>query len=156
MRSSGTAGGGSGCEALRSPAIVAILLSALAASLRAAAAVPDLTSRRSQSVQVVVRAVDRAGAALVERLAGRVVRPLPIIRGFAARLPAAHLRALKRSPLVASATGDVRVSLAGAVRAAGAEGTSPLGVIADQIGVAELWARGLTGAGVEGVGFRPS
>jgi len=71
MRSSGTAGGGSGCEALHPLAIVAILLSALFASHRTAAAVPDLTSRRSQSVEVVARAVDRAGAeALVERLAG--------------------------------------------------------------------------------------
>jgi hypothetical protein len=71
MRSSGTAGGGSGCEALRPLAIVAILLSALVASHRAAAAVPDLTNRRSQSVELVVRAAERAGAeALVERLAG--------------------------------------------------------------------------------------
>jgi hypothetical protein len=44
-----TAGGGNGCGALRSLAIVAILLSALVASHRAAAAVPDLTSRRSHS-----------------------------------------------------------------------------------------------------------
>jgi peptidase inhibitor I9 len=101
---------------------------------------------------VVVRAIDRAGAeTLVERLADRVVRPLPIVRGFAARLPAAHLRALKRSPLVASVTRDVRVSLVGA---AGAEGTSPLGVIADQIGVAELWARDRPAPGWRG--FRPS
>ena len=102
-----------------------------------------------------MRAIARAGAeTLVERLADRVVRPLPIVRGFAARLPAAHLRALKRSPLVASVTRDVRVSLVGAAGAAGAKGTSPLGVIADQIGVAELWARDRPAPGWRG--FRPS
>jgi serine protease AprX len=150
MRSGGTAGDGSGCTTIRRLAILASLLSALVAASPAAAAVPDLRASGPQVAPVIVRAVDVRGArALVERLGGAVTRPLPIVGGFAARVPETRLRRLARSPVVRSVSRDARVSLAGEGDGAGAEAASPLAEIAAQIGVDQLWAHGLTGAGVD-------
>jgi serine protease AprX len=150
MRSRGTAGGGYGCLTFHLLAILASLLSALVAARPAAAAVPDLRPPSSGLVQVIVRAGDPAGAeALVERLGGHVVRPLPIIGGFAARMAGDRIAVLERSPLVRSVSPDARVSLAGEEGEAAGGGGNPLAEIADQIGVDELRAHGLSGAGVD-------
>lgn len=68
------------------------------------------------SAAVVVRAYPLATpvvAALVQRLGGEVTRRLPIIDGFAARLPARALPTLAASPVVAALWPDTRVRLHG-------------------------------------------
>jgi len=68
------------------------------------------------SAAVVVRAYPHATpvvAALVQRLGGEVTRRLPIIDGFAARLPARALPTLAASPVVAALWPDTRVRLHG-------------------------------------------
>jgi hypothetical protein len=150
MRSGWTAGGGRGIATFRLLAILASLLSALVGAFPAAAAVPDLRRSAAPPARVIVEAVDLDGArALVERLGGRPVRPLPIIGGFVAAVPAGSLEALARSPLVRSVSPDRRVSLAGANERAGSAPANPLEEVARQIGVDALWARGLTGAGID-------
>jgi serine protease AprX len=49
----------------------------------------------------------------VRSLGGRVTRELPIIRGFAARVPASRVRELLASPAIAAASRDERIRMAG-------------------------------------------
>jgi serine protease AprX len=148
MRSKGTAGGRYGSLLFLLLAILATLLTALVVARPAVSAVPDLRSSSSRLVQVIVRSAAADGAQeLVEGLGGSLVRDLPIIGGFAARIPASGLPALEASPLVLSVTPDVRISLASEDGAAG--GTNPLARVADRIDVDDLWGHGLTGAGVD-------
>ena len=150
MRSNGTADGGYRFLSLLLLAALASFLTVLVAACSAAAAVPDLRSSSSRLVQVIVRSSHGEEAeALVDRLGGRVVRRLPIIGGFAARVPGSRLPVLERSPLVISVSPDARISLASAEGAGDVAATNPLAEVADRIGVDDLWAYGLTGAGVD-------
>ena len=149
MRSNGTAGGGYGLLSFLLLAILTSLLTVLVAANPVAAAVPDLRSS-ARLVQVIVRSSHgEETEALVDRLGGHLVRRLPIIGGFSARIPASTLPVLERSPLVLSVSPDARISLASEDGAADAAAANPLAEIADRIGVDDLWTYGLTGAGVD-------
>jgi serine protease AprX len=129
---------------------VALLLMVTAVPV-AAVATAD-RSAADEAVRVVVRGVPGALSAVVdavERVGGSVLRPLPIIDGVSAGVPAAALPALDASPHVHAVTVDHGLR---PQQASGDLGGSEVGAasnVARMIGADEMWRRGWTGAGVD-------
>ena len=93
-------------------AVIGILVSAvIAAALLQPVPAPSLTSLRL----LVHEATPSSQVAeeLVETLGGEVTNPLPLIGGFAARVPEDRLPILVRDPSVAEVSVDGRVQMAG-------------------------------------------
>jgi len=100
-----------------------VALAVTLTAFMAASPPPGLGSSRvsGRLVRVIVRQLAHASngpAHAVERLGGEVGQPLAIIGGFAAKVPAAAIPALERTPGVASVIPDASLHMAGA----GAEG----------------------------------
>ncbi|MCA1830043.1 MAG: protease inhibitor I9 family protein, partial [Actinobacteria bacterium] len=107
----------------------------------------------SPVADVIVRA--RAGAETqaaraVESSGGTVGRGLPVIDGFAAKVPERAVAALRTDPSVASITPDASLHLLHMV-----DGCDPnadvnsMYSVTDEIKAQEAWSHGYTGAGVD-------
>jgi serine protease AprX len=82
-----------------------------------------------------------------QRLGGSAIRPLPIIAGFSATVPAARLAALRALPGVSSVIPDGSIQLHSDYDPNG-DTYSMLNTAAD-LGAAGAWRQGITGAGVD-------
>ncbi len=106
-------------------------------------------------MQVIVRELPGAGDAPEKRLAelgGRVDRPLGLIDGFTADLPASRIGQLRATPGVAAVTENGRVRLLSGVY----DGFAPkqdfgsMYYVAQEVtGAGEYWNNGFTGQGVD-------
>jgi len=113
--------------ALRHVIVVAIAFVALATSLQGLAVQPSLlkshpslfsqaAGARGQTLDVIVREASPSSAdaeGLIGRLGGNVIRELPMVGGFSARLPAEALPALAESSSVAQVSRDGRIRMSG-------------------------------------------
>jgi subtilisin family serine protease len=113
----------------------------------------SLESAADHLVDVIVRADAGAAEAAersVERMGGKVERPLGIINGFEAQVPKARIPALVSSPHISSVTPDARVAMQHAVDgfdAASDAGSMPTTV--ETIKARHAWRDGIRGAGVD-------
>ncbi|MGH2555890.1 MAG: S8 family peptidase, partial [Actinomycetota bacterium] len=112
---------------MRKAIVVAIALSALATSLQGLAiqrSVPkshpslfrQAAEAQGQTLDVIVRETRPSSAdaeRLIGRLGGNVIRELPMVGGFSARLPAESLPALAESSSVAQVSRDGRIRMSG-------------------------------------------
>jgi serine protease AprX len=126
-------------------------LAALVAGSAEAFARPPAVVRHDAPVEVIVRlragVAPSRGVALVRALGGRVsLPPLPVIHGFAARLPRPAARALAQRPEVAAVSPNAPVRS----RDAAADGAEARAAAYDRTVQADLaWAEaGATGRGV--------
>ena len=93
----------------RAPAVLALAAALLVSAAPAQAAAPP---HRTANVVVVERAAaSPAAERAVRRLGGTVGRSLPLAGGFAARVPATALPALRRVSSVAGVWSDARVAM---------------------------------------------
>ena len=107
----------------------------------------------SELTRVIVQ--ENAGAEngperAVGRLGGRVVRQIPLIHGFSARIPSSAVAALRSVPGVRAVTPDQRVTLNTPVD--GWEPTTDAGSsynLANLTGARSFWNRGATGTGID-------
>ncbi|SDQ03951.1 S8 family peptidase [Quadrisphaera sp. DSM 44207] len=145
---------------LRRPLLAAVAALALVApaaaaqaegaprAVAAAAVDPALDQTGPQPVRVVVQEVPGTGSGpeeAVERLGGLVTRPLPIVDGFAATLPAGAVRDLASTPGVRVVSADRQVQVQ-AVPTAAPAATAPVHL--REIGSDKLQKAGTTGRGV--------
>jgi serine protease AprX len=111
------------------------------------------TASGAAPVRVVVREAPGAGALpeqVVQRLGGTVLRDLPIIGGFSARVPGDRLAALRASAGVAEVTEDAALTLSDADVAGQVAQAGSLYTLANQVtGAAQMWSAGATGKGVD-------
>ncbi|MEA2671377.1 MAG: serine protease AprX [Chloroflexota bacterium] len=137
----------------RHGAAVACLGLALALSASATVVVTTASAAAGPLEPVIVRALPGAGLAAAEQaardLGGRVGLQLPIVDGFAARLPRAGIAALRALHGIVSVEADapVRLSASGGFDAATDAGslvTTTLGT-----GAQAFWRSGYTGRGVD-------
>ena len=130
----------------RARAVVALLLATLLPGVAAAPASAGLLPPPPRPLEVIVQQLDPhdpAPAALVALLGGTVTQPLPIVTGFAARIPSSALSSLATLPGVRVVSGNHPVVPA-AVQSAVPPGPS---VHRETIGSSAANAAGLTGAG---------
>jgi serine protease AprX len=85
---------------------------------------------------------------LVGSLGGAVLRPLPIVGGFAAAVPAGALRDLLAAPSVSAVSVDAPLRLAGG-RWSSAGEDDPLAEVAEAVGAGALHEAGIDGSGVD-------
>jgi len=134
-------------------ALVALLLAPglalghpASASRPGAAVDPALLKVTTGVVKVVVQGFDGAGGAAgraVRRLGGQVTRPLPIVGGVAATVPAGAVHRLAAAPGVRA------VSLDGTVRVTESPSPNPIKSVYPKVVRADdSWRAGLTGRGV--------
>jgi len=107
-------------------------------------------ARQARTVGVIVR--ERAPASdaaerMVRRLGGTVGRELPIVAGFAARVPTAEVPVLRRATAVAAVWPDARVHMSDAGPAAPLDAMSPPTPWRDAIHLPDV-SGGYDGAGV--------
>jgi serine protease AprX len=122
--------------------VVALAL-VLAASGRTAP-----VSSLGPSVRIVVQKLnpfDRGPERAVEKLGGTVERPLPIVEGFAARLPAGQLASLQAVSGVGNVTVNRTVKMNGQY---GEDSGAASAVYTDAIGASKTWDQGYTGQGI--------
>jgi serine protease AprX len=107
---------------------------------------PALASQQHGTVQVIVvrRAAGRAAEQAVHAAGGTVTRDLPLIHGFAARVPAAHLAQLAKSGAVASISLDKKVTVQATTLPTGGGGN----VFQKEIRTDDVRRTGVTGTGV--------
>jgi serine protease AprX len=104
---------------------------------------------------VIVRATSgdvAAARSAVEQVGGRVVRPLRLIGGVAARVRRSAVNALERLPGVAAVTPDARGHLMAVDPALGYDATADFGSLYNVTRVANVqaaWKSGYTGKGVD-------
>jgi serine protease AprX len=126
--------------------LVAIVL-ALALVVAASGRTAPVTNL-GPSVRIVVQKLnpfDRGPERAVEELGGTVERPLPIVEGFAARLPAGQLASLQAVPGVGNVTVNRTVKMNGQY----GEGSGVASAVyTDAIGASKAWDKGYTGEGV--------
>ena len=141
----------------RAGAAFIALVMALTA-LTAAPPPPGAETARSAGrlVRVIVRQMSHASngpARAIERLGGEVGRPLTIIGGFSAKVPAAALPALRQQAGVVSVTPDSKLQMAGGAWKADDDNGS-LYSVTKSIGADDAWdksdsqGRKITGKGV--------
>ena len=148
-----------------SPRLVAVVTAALAVLLVLAvvppggspaptspvAAVDPLLAGARGVVRVIVQQQgggDPAPARAVARLGGRVIRALPVVRGFAATLPAAAVGELARSAGVRAVTRDGRMRVQAVLGAPPPPPPTPRSVYPKVVRADQAWQAGATGAGV--------
>ena len=110
---------------------------------------PALRTGRSPSVPVIVQlrpgTTGDAARREVQRLGGRVTHELPVVDGFAARVPRSAVTALGQAPDVAVLSADRQVR----VQAAPVEAATATPAVAPSVVRAPgAWAAGATGRGV--------
>src|SRR5262245_31343367 len=141
----------------RRAGLPAALSLALAGSLAAtaAAAAPAPAPVLGPTVSVIVRQAPHAGPAperAVARLGGRVERRLAIIDGFSARLPAGAVARLRAARGVLAGTLDRTLRAHGVLPGTGYDNRDTATSLYNAIrisGAQRLWARGITGDGVD-------
>ena len=140
----------------RRAGLPAALSLAVAGSLAAAAAAASSPSPLAgPMVSVIVREAPHAGSAperAVSRLGGRVERRLSIINGFSARVPGSTVARLRAARGVLSVSPDRRLRASGVLPGTGYDNqTTPTSLYnaARITGAQRLWARGITGRGVD-------
>ena len=140
----------------RRAGLPAALSLALAGSLAAtAAAAPAPSPRLGPTVSVIVRQAPHAGPAperAVARLGGRVERRLAIIDGFSARVPAGAVARLRAARGVLAVTLDRTLRAHGVLPGTGYDNRDTATSLYNAIrisGAQRLWARGITGDGVD-------
>lgn len=104
------------------------------------------------TVPVIVRELPNAGdrpERAVADAGGRILRPLSIIGGFLADVPAPELPALRSASGVHSVTPNAVVQLHDVDEADALSEPTSVRSVAVGIGATELWADGLTGRGVD-------
>jgi hypothetical protein len=111
------------------------------------------TDAAAQPVPVIVRELPGAGNAperAVSAVGGTVERPLGIIDGFSATVPADRVDVLRTASGVMSVTEDAAVELhdADTASVSGLTG-SMYSITQDVIGAESMWNRGFTGRGVD-------
>jgi len=105
--------------ARRARAAAGLILACAAALLLLPGAAPAATGPAATRVVVVERApASTAAERLVRRLGGHPGRALPLAGGFAARVPAGALPALRRSGAIAGVWDDARVGMRSSSRVA--------------------------------------
>ncbi|HEY2957413.1 MAG TPA: S8 family serine peptidase [Actinomycetota bacterium] len=110
------------------PGTLPILLALLLVLPPASPAAPAAGRARGGFVQVIVRErVPGQAARRVRQLGGTVVRALPLVGGFAARVPAGRVPQLLGSPAVLQVWPDARVRVRGLAGDAAAAGAAPPG-----------------------------
>jgi serine protease AprX len=119
-----------------------------------AAPVTAQAAESAEPVSVIVRELDGAGNAperAVEALGGEVGRPLDIIDGFGASVPADRLEALRSSTGVFSVTENQQLELLDTSDPAAVQDQtgSMYRVTHEVTGATALWERGVIGAGVD-------
>jgi len=130
-------------RAASGPKTLAVVVTALAATLSAAPSV-----HQGRDIVVLVSQLDPTNATpahVVDELGGTVVRPLPIIDGFAARIPAFALSTLRRTPGLRSVTPDAQLHLESQY---GQDSGIASAVYVDVVRAAKTWATGDTGQDV--------
>jgi len=132
------------------PLIAAVVSMTMVASLVASATrVPSHAPDVSVIVQEAAQAVYQPIEATLN-LGGKVVRQLPIIHAFEARLPADRVYALSHSPGVVSVSPNYGIHLN--MDGDGYDATSNMGSmfnVTKAIGAQTLWDEGITGQGVD-------
>jgi serine protease AprX len=109
------------------PILVALLLPPLLIPAPSPTA-PPAPRAQGGSLQVIVRErVPGSAARLVRELGGTVVRALPLVGGFAARVPAGRVPQLLGSPAVRQVWPDARVRVRGLAGGAAASSPAPPG-----------------------------
>lgn len=88
-------------------------------------------------------AADPGPERAVQRLGGRVTRPLPIVGGFAATVPAGAIAPLAGVPGIRALTPDHEVRVMGSTDSSALKSVYPKAVQAD-----DMWKAGVTGRGV--------
>jgi serine protease AprX len=145
----GTAGlralGGRRSRLLTVAALAAVLVAMLPPVAGTASSAGD--GRRSVIVQARPGAVASA-ARLVEQVGGQVGRPLQVINGFTALVPAGQVDRLQRSPAVSSVTRNEPVQMQAAAYAPTTDAGS-LSTTTTQTGAQAYWKAGYTGKGVD-------
>ena len=136
-----------------SAALFSILLAALlgCVTLSASAGNPPRPAAPTAAAPVIVRG--EAGALIgieraTQRMGGTALRPLQVIGGFSATVPADRLAALRALPGVSSLTPDSSVQLHSIGYDPVADNYSMLNTAAG-LGAAAAWSQGITGAGVD-------
>ena len=134
------------CSSLGASALLSTAAPAGASALASAPAVASSPAvPRTGDVRVVVQAQDGAAGALrreVRRLGGNVTRALPIVGGFAARLPATAV------PRLAAAPGVIGLSEDRAVHVQGGGAATGTAIGPRVLQAPTAWSAGATGEGV--------
>jgi serine protease AprX len=104
--------------------------------------------------RVIIRAADGqldTVLARVQQLDGKITRPLPVINGFAATLPAAAVAALQADPQVLALTPDAAGQMQSINPMLGYDqaDTGALDQISALVGARSMWKAGYTGKGVD-------
>ena len=137
--------------ALRKHAPAAIAAALAGAAL--AGAVPAAAGGERETSRVVVTTNDDAAAARIggalRTHGARRLRPLPVIHGYAAEIPASYVAQLRREPGVRSVTVDSRVKLLQAEPGLDAGDTGSLAGISRIVNANDAWNSGYTGKGVD-------
>ena len=123
-----------------------IILTVLWAILVLFSFTPPQASAHERSTSVVVLKDAGAGTAperAVEDLGGRVVREIPLVTGFSARVPRSAVRALRGARGIRSVHRDRQYKLRSTTDVVPAVASTTLGVLTDTVGAA--------GAGGEGI-----
>ena len=129
--------------------VVAVVAAVLAALLPPAAGTATSAGdgRRSVIVQAAPGAVTPA-ARLVTQVGGQVGRPLEVINGFTALVPAGQVDRLERSPAVSSVTGNEPVQMQAAAYAPTTDAGSLYNTTL-ATGAQAYWKAGYTGKGID-------
>ena len=111
----------------------------------------DTHGEGASPASVIVRlrpGLEPRGEAAIASLGGKVLRRLPIVNGFSARVPRSAVARLRMAPGVVSVTADVRVRSMGAAYAPGGD-TGSMFSVTQITGAQEYWKAGYTGKGVD-------
>jgi serine protease AprX len=145
IAASGTLGGGTVRRLGVALLVAAVVVAGMLVPARAAG------GSGNGRLPVIVQATPGAAASaarLVEQVGGQVGRPLQVINGFTALVPAGQVGRLQRSPAVSSVTENEPVAMQAAAYApttdAGSLYTTTL-----QTGAQAYWKAGYTGKGVD-------
>jgi serine protease AprX len=124
-------------------AIVAILvtLAVYDAPVRASTATVDVLVRVDEGAQAAVTARVRA-------LGGHADKPLDVVPGFTAEVPADAMQALRETPGVQSVVADLDIPFDAAFYDA-EKVSSSMFQVAKNVGVDDLWKDGYTGEGID-------
>lgn len=133
----------------------AVALAVLAGPVATSAAAKPAATTPARQVAVIVTArpgAEPLAAAAIRRHGGRIDRPLGIVHGFAAHVPADTVGSIRQTRGVEGITLDVAVQLAATDPTLGYDPTGDFGSMYDVARVVnahKVWSRGITGAGVD-------
>jgi serine protease AprX len=120
----------------------------------AALPAPAATATTNATVTVIVRGEPGRGPDVrtaVEAVGGRVTRPLAILDGAAAVVPAGEVATLRANPAVAAVTSDARGHMLAVDPVLGYDraDTGSLNAVSTIVGARSVWSKGFTGKGID-------